>query len=784
MKFSFEWLKTWVKTELDANQLAHLLTMSGLEVEEITKVAPEFSKVIIAQVITIKKHPNADRLNITQVDIGKDKPIQIVCGATNVKPGIKVPCALPGAILPGDFKIKPTIMRGENSDGMLCSAQELGLPETEGLMILPDNAPIGVNIRDYLHLDDDILEIKSTPNRADCLSIKGIAREVVALTNAPFTPIEICGCQEDKTITFPTSIQSPDACGKLITRVIKNVNPNIGTPLWMQERLERSGIRSINFLVDVGNYVMLELGQPLHIFDLDKLQNKLIARFATSDEELLCLNDKQVSLDEKTLVIADDSAPLSIAGLMGGKNSSVSGKTNNILIESAFFYPDVIAGKSRQYGFSSESSFRFERGVDYQLQEDSINRATELILSLAGGQAGTLNIANGNLPDSRQISVRKTRAEKLLGITLDNQQIQVGLRQLGLNPIPQKDGFIVTSPSFRFDINIEVDIIEEIARLYGYENIKPKVTSGKLLMLKQADCCLNKEQIFDKISHLGYQEVVNYSFVDETWEIDFANNTTPIRIINPIASQMNVMRSTLIGSLINNLIANLNRKQSRIRLFELAKIFKKNGSDLIQQDYIAALAYGYSLPEQWGISYQKVDFFDVKNDLMQILNNISVTFVASNIPGLHPGKSANILRDDQSVIGSIGELHPRLVQKYDLPSAPIVFELAYDAISQPHKIRCSPISKYQPVHRDLAFIVPENVTAQELLSTLNSTKIPALKSVKIFDLYRGGNIPHNHKGLAIKIIFQDNEKTLKDHEIDKLMQILINQVKPLGVNLR
>ncbi|MBN3859148.1 phenylalanine--tRNA ligase subunit beta [Neisseriaceae bacterium PsAf] len=783
MKFSFEWLKTWVDTELNANDLAHLLTMSGLEVEEITKVVPEFSKVVIAQVISVTKHPNADRLNITQVNVGEEEPIQIVCGAPNVKPGIKVPCALSGAVLPGNFKIKPTKMRGEKSNGMLCSAQELGLPETEGLLILPDDAPVGTNIRDYLNLDDDVLEIKSTPNRADCLSIKGIAREVVALTNASTTPIEIRHCEENKAITFPTSIQAPDACGKLATRIIKNVNPNTVTPLWIKEILERSDIRSVSFLVDIGNYVMLELGQPLHIFDLDKLQNNLTARFAKKNEKLLCLNEKEVSLNENTLVIADDNGPLSIAGLMGGENSSVSDQTLNILIESAFFYPDVIAGKSREYGFSSESSFRFERGVDYQLQEEAIHRATELILSLAGGEAGAINIAKGNLPDNKEILVRQSRAEKLLGIPLKREQIQLGLNQLGLNPIPQEDGFIVTSPSFRFDINIEVDIIEEIARLYGYDNIQPDTTYGKLLMLKLPDGRLSREQIFEKISHLGYQEVINYSFVDKTWEIDFADNQDPIEVINPIASQMNVMRSTLIGSLVDNLIANLNRKQSRVRLFEIAKTFKRNNTEFIQEDYISALAYGYAFPEQWGIPSKKVDFFDVKNDLMQILNNIPVNFIANNIPGLHPGKAASIIHNDLD-IGFIGELHPKLVQKYDLPSAPIVFEIKYDAITQPQKIQYQPISKYQPVHRDLAFIVPENTTAQELLSALNSKKIPALKSIKIFDLYQGDNIPDKHKSLAVKIIFQDNEKTLKDDEIDNFMQLLINQVKPLGISLR
>ncbi|MBR5940524.1 MAG: phenylalanine--tRNA ligase subunit beta, partial [Neisseriaceae bacterium] len=551
MQFSYTWLKSWANPNCSADELANMLTMSGLEVEEQNSAAPAFTGVVVAQVKSVEKHPDADRLNVTQVDTGSGELLQIVCGAPNVKVGIKVPCALSGAVLPNDFHIKPTKMRGQQSNGMLCSAKELGLAEdASGLLILPDDAPVGANIREYLDLDDTIFTLKITPNRADCLSIKGIAREVKALSHCEATPLQVPVMPVQTDRTFATHIQSPNDCGRFLTRVIENVNPNIETPAWLKQRIERSGVRSVSVLVDIGNYVMLELGQPMHIFDLDKLSGSLTARRAVNGEKLECLNGKTVELSDNTLVIADEKQALSLAGLMGGESSAVSDSTQNILLESAFFYPNAIAGKSRQYGFGSDSSFRFERGVDFALQEDAIERATALIIGVCGGRAGAINKAESVLPERKAVSVRLNRIKTVLGIDIPENSVEKILSDLGLNPQKTADGFSVVAPSFRFDIEIEEDLIEEIARVYGYNQIPFDKTQGLLLMDRQPETQKDRFALLQQVAERDYREVINYAFVDQAWEEDFANNPNPIRLQNPIASQMSVMRSTLIGGLI------------------------------------------------------------------------------------------------------------------------------------------------------------------------------------------------------------------------------------------
>jgi len=485
MQFSYSWLKTQADTELSADKLEHLLTMSGLEVEEAETAAPAFTGVVIAEVKSVEKHPDADRLNVTQVDAGTGELVQIVCGAPNVKAGIKVPCSLPGAVLPGNFKIKPTKMRGVVSNGMLCSTDELGLPDdgVNGLHILPQDAPVGANIREYLDLDDTVLTLKITPNRADCLSIKGIAREVSALTGCAFKQPAIHAAPITGNRKQPVQIDAPADCGRFISRVIENVNARAVTPDWMKQRLDRSGIRSISALVDIGNYVMLEIGQPMHVFDADKLSGSLHIRRAREGETLECLNEKTVSLSENTLVVADEKGALSLAGLMGGAASAVSDDTQNIVLEAAWFAPEIIAGKSRQYGFGSDSSFRFERGVDYRLQADAIERATELVLQICGGAAGEMVEALGRLPENKQVELRLGRLKTVLGVDIPAEQVETILQHLGLQPEKTAEGFRVTAPSFRFDIEIEADLIEEIGRVYGYENIPDDYTSGRLKML-------------------------------------------------------------------------------------------------------------------------------------------------------------------------------------------------------------------------------------------------------------------------------------------------------------
>lgn len=784
MQFSQQWLYSWVNPDLSADQLAHLLTMAGLEVEETRLAAPTFTGVVIAEVKSVIKHPDADRLNITQVDAGTGELIQIVCGAPNVQPGIKVPCALPGAILPGDFKIKPTKMRGQVSNGMLCSAKELGLPdEVNGLLILPADAPIGENIRNYLELDDHLLTLKITPNRADCLSIKGIAREVGALTQSKLHPIEIVPVQANIEDRQPASIEAPQDCGRFLTRVIRGVNSQSATPAWLKQRLERSGLRSINALVDIGNYVMLELGQPMHMFDADKITGKLNIRRAYDGETITCLNDKTVTLCSNTLVVADEKQVLSIAGLMGGVESSVTNDTHNVVIESAWFTPDIIAGKARQYGFGSDSSFRFERGVDFNLQQQAIERATALIQEICGGDIGNITEATGNLPDTKKVRVRTNRVAKVLGVNISAENIGIILQHLGLNPQICEDGFTVTSPSFRFDIEIEADLIEEIGRVFGYDNIPDNHTNGKLNMVALPETQKPLFSVYHQLANNGYQEVVSYAFVEEAWEQDLAGNTNPIRLQNPIASQLSVMRSTLFGGLIEILHNNLNRKQNRVRLFEVARVFHKQNEAYVQTKKIAGLAYGSALPEQWAATTRNVDFYDVKNDIAGLISADTVEYRAAEHPALHPGRTAEIIIADK-VVGVIGELHPRWTQKYDLPQSPILFELNLSAVLSQDRITYQPVSKFQPVRRDLAFILPEQITAEQLLNTLTSVKHSSIQEIAIFDVYRGKGVPENMKSLAVKIILQSPEQTLTDEEVDSVITKLIDTAGTIDAKLR
>ena len=784
MQFSYSWLKTWVNPGLSADELAHLLTMSGLEVEEQNSAAPDFSGVVVAEVLSVEKHPDADRLNITKVNVGTGEDLQIVCGAPNVRAGIKVPCALSGALLPGNFKIKPTKMRGQVSDGMLCSARELGISEeASGLLILPSDAPVGANIRDYLDLDDTVFTLKITPNRADCLSIRGLAREVKALTHAQSTPLGVPKVPAQSERYFPVHIESPDDCGRLLTRVIEGVDAKTVTPDWMKQRLERSGVRSVSILVDIGNYVMLELGQPMHVFDLDKLSGSLKARRAIEGESLVCLNGKTVTLSDNTLVIADDKQALSIAGLMGGAATAVSDETQNILLESAYFVPEIIAGRSRQYGFGSDSSFRFERGVDYQLQETALERASALIIGLCGGRCAPINEASGKLPFKREISVNLDNVRKLLGFCPSAEQSEQILHDLGLQPQRSGNGFIITAPSFRFDMEIEADVVEEIARVYGYDKIPDRAPTGSLRQIRLPETQSPLFDVFRKIAQCGYHEVINYAFVDEAWEHDFADNSNPIRLQNPIASQMSVMRSTLIGGLVATLQNNLNRKQNRVRVFEIARVFQRDSGQAFRQTQkIGLLAFGNAQPEQWGESARRVDFYDVKKDVENLLPK-NIIFQAASHPALHPGRTAQIFSDDR-IIGFIGEMHPKWVQKYDLPYAPIIAELDLSAVMTRSKTVYREVSKFPAVRRDLAFVMPESVRADDLLRVLRSVKNEWIHDIAVFDVYRGKGLPENHKSLAVSIILQSFEKTLPNEETDGIMTQLIEAAKEIGAVLR
>lgn len=878
MQFSYSWLKTQADTELSADKLEHLLTMSGLEVEEAETAAPAFTGVVIAEVKSVEKHPDADRLNVTQVDAGTGELVQIVCGAPNVKAGIKVPCSLPGAVLPGNFKIKPTKMRGVVSNGMLCSTDELGLPDdgVNGLHILPQDAPVGANIREYLDLDDTVFTLKITPNRADCLSIKGIAREVSALTGCAFKQPAIHAAPITSSRKQPVQIDAPADCGRFISRVIENVNARAATPDWMKQRLERSGIRSISALVDIGNYVMLEIGQPMHVFDADKLSGSLHIRRAREGETLECLNEKTVSLSENTLVVADEKGALSLAGLMGGAASAVSDDTQNIVLEAAWFAPEIIAGKSRQYGFGSDSSFRFERGVDYRLQADAIERATELVLQICGGAAGEMVEALGRLPENKQVELRLGRLKTVLGVDIPAEQVETILQHLGLQPEKTAEGFRVTAPSFRFDIEIEADLIEEIGRVYGYENIPDDYTSGRLKMLALPETRRPRFAVYNEMAARGYREVVSYAFVDEQWEHDFAANANPIRLQNPLAAQYAVMRSTLIGGLVEILQNNLNRKQSRVRVFEIARVFSKDSDgQFVQNERIGGLWYGAAMPEQWGGKTRNADFYDIKADVENLLKNKDVKYLSpkptyrekniveknadieantvsgakagaviggmatglSNLidvfdgkrtlseavrntvggtlaggiaggmvgnlvgqeeagkgipylesmeyahPALHPGRSAFIVVNNV-IVGFLGELHPKWLQKYDLPQAPLVFEIDMAAVLEREKTRYQAVSKFQPVRRDLAFVMPETMTHDDLLAALNGATNKLVQEISVFDVYRGTGLPEGMKSMAVKVILQDMENTLTDETVEPVIGKLIDAATAAGAQLR
>jgi phenylalanyl-tRNA synthetase beta chain len=778
MKFSESWLRTLVDTKLSSEELSHLLTMAGLEVEGLEPVAPQFNDVVVAQVLEVVKHPDADRLNVCKVDTGRGEPTTIVCGAPNVAVGLRVPCALPGAKLPGDFVIKIAKVRGIESSGMLCSAKELGIAEeASGLLILPADAPVGLSIRDYLDLDDNQFELKLTPNRADCLSLTGVAREVAAIAGAQAKFVDVPEVAASITDQRAVVLDAPQACPLYFGRVLKGVNAKAPTPEWMKRRLERSAIRSISALVDVTNYVMLELGQPLHAFDNTRLEGAVHARMAKPEEKLLLLNEQTINIDADILVIADEVKPLAMAGIMGGEESGITLETSELFLESAFFAPKAIAGRARRYGFGSDASHRFERGVDFGGAKRAIERATQLIIDICGGAAGPVTEAKAEMPARNPVRLRTARACAVIGMTFSPEQIASLFNDLGLPFVRGGDDFLVTPPTWRFDIEIEEDLIEEIARLHGYDNIPAPAPRGNLKMMMQPEAQRPAARVRQLLVDRGYQEVVNFAFVEEGWEADFSANTDPIRLANPIASQMGVMRSSLIGGLVANLITNLKRKQNRVRLFETGRSFHRDTAastvaGFSQPWKLACLAFGGALPESWGSGSRKVDYFDIKGDLEALLAPAQLIFEKLLHPALHPGRSASV-KLNGIIIGFIGELHPEWVQKYDLPQAPVLFEVDFEEVKVVKVPAYAEVSKFPSVIRDLAIVVDQSISLQTLLDGLKS-RLPALiQDVQLFDIYTGKGVPENKKSLAFRIVMQDTQRTLQDSEVDAAVQHLM-----------
>ena len=800
MQFSENWLRTMVNPTLTSEELSHLLTMSGLEVEEVEAVAPPFSNVVVARVLKVERHPNADRLNVCEVDAGTGTLLQIVCGAPNVRAGLTVVCALAGAKLPpGEdgkpFEIKVGQLRGVESQGMLCSARELKLSEEHsGLMELPDTAKVGQNFRDFYQLDDLKFTIKLTPNKADCLSVLGVAREVAALTGAPLTvPVSspvIANLQE----TLPVTISAPDLCGRFSGRVIRGLNAKASTPDWIKQRLERSGQRSISALVDISNYVMLELGRPTHVFDLDKIHGGLDVRWGRKGESLTLLNGNTVELDEWVGVIADQSQVESLAGIMGGDATAVSLETVNIYLEAAFWWPQAIQGRARRYNFSTDAAHRFERGVDYATTVEHIERITALIIDICGveGQTkvGPVDDQIINVPKRTPVRLRLARAVKVIGVPLTTPQVADIFTRLGLQFTVDQDVFDVTAPSYRFDIEIEEDLIEEIARVYGFENIPalPPVAANAMRIAPE-----NQRSLFAirrQLADFDYQEVVNFSFVDADSEQDFGGNADPIRLLNPIASQMSVMRSQLIGGLVANVRYNVNRKQSRVRVFEIGAVYLKNpatadgelsvaGFD--QPKRVTALAYGPVAEEQWGQPSRNVDYFDIKADLEALFAPQTLRFAPIDHPALHPGRSAQVFIHERA-IGFIGELHPRWQQKTELPLAPVLFEINADALQDRGLPVYHDISKFPAVVRDLALLVKQAVNVQSILDTMiDESKTNAacrfMQHIVLFDEYRGKGLENDEKSLAFRITLQDTQSTLQDESVESAMAAFIDAVQ-------
>ncbi|MBT9463459.1 phenylalanine--tRNA ligase subunit beta [Hydrogenophaga sp.] len=800
MQFPESWLRAFCNPPLTSQQLADTLTMAGLEVEELQPVAPPFSHIVVGEIKSAEQHPNADRLRVCQVDVGQGSLLNIVCGAPNARAGIKVPCALVGAELPpGEdgkpFLIKLGQLRGVESQGMLCSARELKLSEDHGgLLELPADAVVGRNIREQLLLDDMLFTLKLTPNLAHCLSVYGIAREVSALTGAPLIEPTFAAAAVSLHDRLPVTVSAPDLCGRFTGRVVRGVNTRAATPAWMVERLARCGQRSVSPLVDISNYVMFELGRPSHIFDLDKIHGGLEVRWGREGETLKLLNGNTVSVDAQVGVIADNQAVESLAGIMGGDATAVSDDTQNIYIEAAFWWPKAIAGRSRRYNFSTDAGHRFERGVDPSTTIEHIEHITQLVLDICGGQVGPMDDHVVNLPVPKAVTLRVARANKVIGMPLTQAQCAGALRRLGL-ALEEGDGTItVTPPAYRFDIQIEEDLIEEVARVVGYNQLPETPPLAPITAKIRPEAKRGPFAVRRLLAQLGYQETINFSFVEERWERELAGNADPIRLLNPIASQMSVMRSSLIGSLVSVLKFNLDRRAERVRLFELGRVFRKDASVLDsdtsvagfhQPMRVAGLSFGSVDTLQWGTAERVADFFDAKGDVQALLAPMKPEFQAGEHPAMHPGRCASVWLQGRC-IGYVGELHPRWRQSYDLAQAPVLFELELDAVLGRDVPVYQAVSRHQAVERDLAIVVKESVSHAAVVDAIRAPASAWLRDVVLFDVYRPkkqseaaapGSLAPDEKSLAVRLVLNRDDATLTDEEIEATVKAALESLQ-------
>ena len=798
MQFPESWLREFCNPSLTTQELADTLTMAGLEVEELQPVAPPFTGIVVGEIKEAVQHPDADRLRICQVDVGQGALLNIVCGAPNARVGIKIPCAMVGAELPpGEdgkpFKIKVGKLRGVESQGMLCSANELKIADDHGgLLELPADAPLGQNIRDYLNLDDTLFTCKLTPNLAHCLSVYGIAREVSALTGAPLKVPTFPAVAVTHQDTLAVKVSATDLCGRFSGRVVRGVNTQAQTPAWMVNHLARCGQRSVSPLVDISNYVMFELGRPTHIFDLDKIQGGLEVRWGKAGEQLKLLNGNTVRVDDKVGVIADAHQVESLAGIMGGDATAVSDDTQNIYIEAAFWWPTAIAGRSRRFNFSTDAGHRFERGVDPELTVEHIERITQLVIDICGTPnttVGPMDDQRVNMPVAKPVTLRVARAEKIIGMPLTQQRIADALRGLGL-PVTEGEGTVtVQPPSFRFDLQIEEDLIEEVARMVGYNHLPTTPPLAPITASVRLESQRSPHALRHHLAALGYQETINYSFVDARWEHELAGNANPIKLLNPIASQMSVMRSTLLGSLLNVVKFNVDRKASRVRVFEIGRVFHKDASvqntdttvqGFDQPMHVAGMAFGSAAPLQWGTKEQAADFFDVKADVQALLLPAIAQFEPAEHPAMHPGRCAKVLLDGK-VVGHVGELHPRWRQSWDLSQAPVMFELALDTVLHRAVPKSSGVAKFPNVERDIAVIVKDSVTHAQLMAAVHAAKTQGLlRHAVLFDVYRpkaeSAAMAMDEKSLAVRLTLNSDEATLNEAQIEGVVQAVVAEL--------
>lgn len=781
MLVNLNWLQEWVDIkDISTQQLCDQLTMAGLEVDGVEPAAADFNGVVIAEIVACEKHPEADKLSVCSVNAGEAETLQIVCGAANARAGIKIPCAKVGAVLPGNFKIKKAKLRGVESFGMLCAAEELGMAESsDGLLELPQDAPIGTDIREYFQLEDEVVEVDLTPNRGDCLSILGLSREVATLNKLSLNTLDVGSVAAVHEDNKSIEVSAPDKCPRYVGRLIKNINNNALTPVWMQERLRRCGIRPISVVVDITNYVMLELGQPMHGFDADIINGGIEVRNAKENEKLVLLDGKELELNSEHLVIADDSGALALAGVMGGEKSGVTDGTNNIFFESAHFAQLALAGVARSYGLHTDSSHRFERGVDAQLPIKAIERATALLLEIAGGEAGEIKdvMSEAHMPTRSEVSLSHAKLESKLGMKLPAEEVKSILDSLEISAQSTDDGWSAQAPSHRFDIAIEEDLIEEVARIYGYDRLPvctPSASAPSLLVEAQR----TDLQVKDRLLERGLSEVITYSFIDQKSAKAIAAELEPLALANPISQDLSVMRPSLLAGLLKTIDYNVKRQQAGVHVFELGTSFVPEGEQLEQPKWIAAARFGQLQSESWHGKNRDVDFYDMKADVEAILAGVAgeVTFAATEALPWHPGQSAQVLLDGKE-IGVVGAVHPEVAKAFGIKKPVFGFELLAESIVNQALPEFEEVPRFPEMRRDIALLLSSDTTANQVISAIYQAKIQHLSRINVFDVYKGEHLPEGKYSLALSLHFRDLESTLTDELVNEQLDSVVSLLK-------